>query len=260
MAFGYSSSILNFGQEKESSTSDFAGVPVGSRYQSIDGLRTFRYAFSQGAIGAGQVAMESAGTANHDMDLAIAAAAAIGDGSITVTLGGTLASLDQYKDGYIYINDGAGEGHTYHIQGHAAAAASGSLAVRLGDDTVREALTTAASLAGLYKNPYMHVELYDGSDIDGIVAGVAPAEIADNSYFWCQTWGPAAVLSGGVVPVIGKTVQTDIVGTPVDGAIEHTILIEGTPNTGNDQVALGVATLIAPVDTDYGMIFLTINP
>ena len=102
--------------------------------------------------------MQAAGIANHDMDL-VTAAAAQDATSITVTLGATAATLDQYKGGYIYVNDGPGEGQSFAIAGHPAADASATLALRLEDgDDVRVALTSA-SLCGLMANPYSSVEL-----------------------------------------------------------------------------------------------------
>ena len=67
----------NYGDEKATSTSEVFGIPLGTRMILPDG-RVFYYAFSQGAIGAGQLCMMVAGVANHDGDNAIAAAAAVG--------------------------------------------------------------------------------------------------------------------------------------------------------------------------------------
>lgn len=239
---------IGFGHEKVTSPTDDWGVPVGTRATTPDG-RVFRYSFSDGALGAGQVLASAAAVANHDMDLAIAANAAIGAKSIQVTLGATAAVVDLYKHGFIYINDGAGEGYLYHIQGHAAVASAGTLTAILGDDEVREALTTATSLAGLIKNLWQDVIPYDGASLVGTVAGVAPTEVADNEFFWAQTWGPAAVLASAVVPVLGQPVSPD--GSVV-GAVQVA--------SASTIPSIGIAIGIPAVAGDSQLVDLMIKP
>ena len=84
------------------------------------------------------------------MDLAITTAAA-GATSVTVTLGATAATEDQYKDGFLYINDGAtGEGHVYKIKSNAVGASGGTCVLTLDEeDGLVTALTNGTNLAGL---------------------------------------------------------------------------------------------------------------
>jgi len=243
----------DYGDEKQTSTAK--KHPLGTRIVLPDG-RVFRYASAGEALGAGKLCMQAIGVANHDMDLAVQAAAAIGASSIAVTLGATAAAVNLYADGYIYINDGPGEGHIYRIKSHAAVASGATLTAVLADgETVREALTTAESLAGLMVNPYTSVELYDADDVDGPPVGVAATEIASASYGWLQTWGYAAVLSGAGVVTLGKTAVPNLAA---DGGVKLMALTEAAPPTGADQPHIGIGTLIACVDTDYGVFFLTI--
>ena len=100
---------IPWGQEKETTTTR-REHPLGAVGMTPDG-RCFRWAFSGEAIGAGQLVMQKGAVANHDMDLATATAGSVGDTSITVTLGATAATLNQYEDGALYTNDGTGEGH-----------------------------------------------------------------------------------------------------------------------------------------------------
>ena len=67
-----------------------------------------------------------------------------GDTSITVTLGATAATKDQYADGYIYTNDNTttsdrGEGQIYRIASNPAADGSATLAVTLAANDPRKA-------------------------------------------------------------------------------------------------------------------------
>ena len=237
---------IPWGAEKATTTTK-REHPLGAVGMTPDG-RCFRWAFAGEAIGAGQLVMQKGAVANHDMDLATAAAAAVGATTITVTLGATAASEDQYEDGAIYINDGAGEGHLYAIRSHPAADASASLVVTL-HETVREALTTGTSLSGLIENDYKDVEIYDADDIDGPALGVAPAEVANDEYFWLQTSGRAAVLIQGTV-VNGDAVEAS---QTTDGAV---CLHDVSANT--DQAPLGTCAGIIAVTTDYGYINLQI--
>ena len=237
---------IPWGQEKETTTTR-REHPLGAVGMTPDG-RCFRWAFSGEAIGAGQVVMQKGAVPHHDMDLATVTARSVGDTTITVTLEATAATENQYEDGAIYINDGAGEGHLYAIRSNPAADASGSLTVTL-HEKVREALTTGTSLSGLIENDYKDVELWDYNDIDGPALGVAPTEIADDTYFWLQTSGRAAVLIQGTV-VLGDAVEAS---QTTDGAV---CLHDVSANT--DQAPLGTCAGIIAVTTDYGYINLQI--
>ena len=237
---------IPLGAEKATTTTK-REHPLGAVGMTPDG-RCFRWAFAGEAIGAGQLVMQKGAVANHDMDLATAAAAAVGATTITVTLGATAATEDQYEDGAIYINDGAGEGHLYAIRSHPAADASASLVVTL-HETVREALTTGTSLSGIIENDYKDVEIYDADDIAGPALGVAPAEVANDEYFWLQTSGRAAVLIQGTV-VNGDAVEAS---QTTDGAV---CLHDVSANT--DQAPLGTCAGIIAVTTDYGYVNLQI--
>ena len=142
---------IPWGQEKETTTTR-REHPLGAVGMTPDG-RCFRWAFSGEAIGAGQLVMQKGAVANHDMDLATATAGSVGDTSITVTLGATAATLNQYEDGALYTNDGTGEGHLYAIRSNPAADASASLVLTL-HDKIREATSTSDTLNGLIVNDY----------------------------------------------------------------------------------------------------------
>ena len=97
----------DFGSEKVTNTTKKRAL--GTILELPDG-REFKYALNGGsAISSGKLASSAAMIGNHDMDLTTAAAS-VGDTSITVTLGATAATKDQYADGYIYTNEGTGQG------------------------------------------------------------------------------------------------------------------------------------------------------
>ena len=250
MAFNYGSIFGEYGDEKVTGTTKLH--PYGTRLIIPDG-RIFKYGgmSSAAAIGAGQICQTAATTANHDMDLVMTAAASVGDKSFAITLGATAAAEDLYAEGYIGINDGAGEGHIYKIRQHDAIGSGGSGTINLVDgDTVAEA-TTTSSLAALHLSPYKNVIIYP-TTTTGYCVGVAAAEIAASSYGWFQTWGLAKVLCDvAFVPGNHIRVSDNTAGSaePLDR--------DGTHE--NDE-ELGVAALIAPVTTDYGFVQLKISP
>jgi hypothetical protein len=250
MAFNYGSIFGEYGDEKVSGTSKLH--PYGTRLILPDG-RIFKYGAmsSAAAIGAGQVCQTAAGVANHDMDLVVTAAAAVGAKAISLTLGATAATEDQYADGYIGINDGAGEGHVYKIRQHDAIGSGGSGTINLVDgDTISEALTTS-SLVALHKSPYKDVIIYP-TTTSGYCVGVASAEIAASSYGWFETWGLAKVLCD-VAFVPGNHIR---VSDNTAGSAEP---LDRDGSNENDE-EIGVAALIAPVTTDYGFVQLKISP
>ena len=127
MALTYGSIWGDYGDEKVTGTTKLH--PYGTRMVLPDG-RVFYYGQTDGAQTAGAICQSAVGVANHDMDLATNTASA-GDKSVTVTLGGTAATEDQYADGYLYVNDGTGEGHNYKIRQHDAIGSGGSGAINL---------------------------------------------------------------------------------------------------------------------------------
>ena len=247
MAFIYGRIGGNPGDEKATGTTQLH--PLGTSMVLPDG-RVYYYGFANGAITAGKICQNAVGIANHDMDLAVNTASA-GDKSLSVTVGGTAVTEDQYKDGLVYVNDGTGEGHAYMIRQHDAIDSSGSGTINLYDSDPIKVAFAAATIVGLFKNQYHDFIVYP-TTATGHAVGVTATDIADNAYGWLQTWGPAAVLCD-VAFVIGNHVRasdgTAGSGEPLD-----------RDGTNENEESIGVATLIAPVTTDYGMVDLRIRP
>ena len=258
MALTYGTIYGDYGDEKVSSTTEALGLDLGTRMILPDG-RVYRYAFSDGASGAGQGVQSSIALANADTDIAVSSAAAVGAKSITVTFGtspNTDVAKDYYANGYIFVNDVDGEGHVYKIRAtdaHVAADVSASPAVTINlmdGDSIKEALTTSSEV-GLVANPYAHVIPTPGGAQTARCVGYAPTEIADDSYFWVQTWGEAAVLADGTL-VIFRPVR---VSDGVAGAVE-----EYSSQTDAEEQEVGYATNFLAATTEYQFVFLTISP
>jgi len=225
---------------------------LGTRMTFDDG-RVFRYCEVGGSnIAAGAIVQAPAGIANHDMDLAIATAAA-GVTSLTVTLGGTAATENQYKDGYIYVNDGTGEGSIYKIKSNEAGDSSGTCVITLDEeDGTVTAVTNGNTLVGLSVNPYSNV-IISPTTVSNIAVGVAPRALTSDYYGWLQTWGPASVLCNAA-GTIGEAVRVG--GASTAGGFEDL----DRDGSGENEQEIGHQMLIASVATDYALIDLNIAP
>lgn len=215
--------------------------PIGSRAGLDDG-RVFYYARNAGtALVAGNATMAEVITDQFG-NQAVAAAAAAGVKEVTVTLGSTAVTENEYADGYLMINDEAGEGHTYRIAGHPAAAGAASCVLELLDGIV-VALTTSSEYC-LVKNPWADVLIAAAGSAHQVV-GVAAAAITANEYGWLQTWGPAAVLTEGA-NVIGDALHSGTAGALLSSALV-------------DDMAVGYQMYTGAAG-EYRPVFLTIAP
>lgn len=230
---------LSYGQEKAQGT--VRNHPLNTIGVMPDGRR-FRYCFSDGAVTAGKLLQTKAPVADDDMDVVVAAAAAIGAKSISVTTVSAILA-DEYKDGFLYVNDGAGEGQSFRLGSHLAAGAAATLVLNLAEDEeVKTALTTA-SLVGLKWNKAKDVIVFPAS-VTGVPVGFTPVDVSDNRYFWAQIEGDIAALIDGTV-VLGKGV---IPSAAVAGAVITQV------DAGGDDPVVGWVNNPIAVDTDYGHI------
>ena len=256
MALTYGTIYGDPGDEKVTGTTKLHAF--GTRMM-IGGDRVFKYGgiSSAAAVGAGKIVQAAVPHAGHDMDLVIPTAVAVGDKSITVTTTATDVIKDFYADGYVYINDGAGEGHTYKILGNAALDYSDSAALTLNfydGDTCAEAIDTSA-LAGVFQNPYSNQVVSTAGAHNartGVITGVCATEMTASYYGWFQTWGPAAVLISTSATIVGKHVRTS---DNVAGAVEPLI----RAGTNEDWEEIGIAGIEGAADQDYGIIDLRIS-
>lgn len=227
---------------------------LGTRMELPDG-RVFYYAFSSGTIGAGKLVMQSSVNTAQERGRVVAAAA-LGTRAIVVTNSGASLALDKLADGTIYVSDGAAEGHMYVIKGHPAAATTATFKITIDeeDGIADEALTTT-SRVGLRQNKWLDAKLFDSNSFTGIPLGVAPVEVVDDRYFWCQTWGSAAILMIAQTSIRGFKARVYATGT-VDGGVRMnktgTVML-----TDNRLPVVGVFENAATA-TGYASIFLTI--
>ena len=238
----------DFGAEKVTNTTKKRSL--GTILELPDG-REFKYVLNgSGAITSGNLTSSAAMIGNHDMDLTTAAAS-VGDTSITVTLGGTAATEDQYADGYIYTNDGTGEGQIYRIASNPAADSSATLAVTLASNDAVSVALDSTTESGLAVNPYSGI-VVSPTSVTNRTLGVTATDIAANAYGFVQTKGLASVLVSGTV-VAGEPLR--VAGATTAGAA----MALDRDGSGENEQEIGVVHNVVAVTTDYCLAFLNID-
>lgn len=208
--------------------------------------RKFRYVKADGTgLGAGKACVAPAAVANH-INLAVPAASAIGATQLSITVGATAVTADQYAEGFLQVNDATGEGYQYKIVGNTACDASGTTVVQL-EEPIRVALVASTSEVSLLANMYKAVG--HTTTEENVPVGVACCAIAANYYGWVQTGGQAIALISGT-PAVGSMLT-------LGAASGSLIAINATLDIDQPICAQMLAT--AGVDTEYKPVKLLID-
>ena len=174
------------------------------------------------AVTAGKCVTHAAKIAHH-FDLTPTAGVAAGETAISVETAGTDITLNQYANGYLYVNDAAGEGQLLRIKSNPAHdhSADPSIVITCYDD-LATAITTSSRITLL---------------------GVTVVDMAASAYGWFAVSGPQAVLTSGTLVVGNHAVPLGAAGA-VGPAAGDVIQVIGT-------------VMIVNVTTDYSLINLT---
>jgi hypothetical protein len=216
---------------------------LGTLMTTNDG-RVFAYALNAAvALAAGKLTQAAAPDSNAHNE-AIAAAAAIGVKTLSVTFGGAVVA-SAYKDGYMHVNDEAGEGHIYGVKDHAAGTSTVAVFLK---DPIRVALVASTSEITFTKHPQKEVIVLP-TTATSIPVGVPPIAVTASYYFWNQVKGPCALLTDGTI-VIGQHVR---LSDGVAGAVEPL----DRDGTAEDEACVGTV-LQVNANTEYSLIMLAI--
>lgn len=225
----------------ESSTLQYA--PLGSKAVSGDG-REFRYCKAGGtALVPGKLQQAGPEDTAHQ-NLAPTANGAIGDTSITVTLGASAVTANEYAEGWIIVTTSTGAGYQYQISSHPAADASATLKINL-TDPLQTTIASATSKIDMVLNPYSAV-IVNPTTATSNPIGAAVYAIPAGEYGWIQTKGVAPVLVDDQTVVVGTAI---VASNQAAGACE--------PATGV-QAPIGVA-VTGGATTQYAAINLNIS-
>jgi hypothetical protein len=221
------------------------------------GERVFYYASNEGsAITRGNLCATAAPVANH-VSVAWASGGAVGAYTVTVTLGATAATANQYRDGWLVAIDGTGSGQYRKIKSHPAAGSAATLELTLYDPI--ETAFVAADEITLVKNQHAAVRVTPGNAavaVAGVPAFTVPAGSTTTQYFWIQTGGPAMVLGDGSTFVAGECVTFAVAGTADAGQVTITT---GTTTTGQPLLGYIIDLGDASSDLDYRFVNLQIR-
>ena len=236
----------------EKQTSSTKGHPLGTKMVIRD--RTFRYVEAAGTeIGEGLLVSQKAAVTTQDDDLAIAATAAAGATSVSVTLGGSNnLEKNEYQDGYIFNNTAAGTAALmYRIKSHPYSAHSSNVTITLDEpDGLVNAWTAGTDVVGLIGSPWKDVVVAPTTVI-GMTVGLTCNTIPASYYGWVQTAGPAlALVDAAATTAVGSALMA---GTNHAGQMELL--------TYEDEAYRAVATLgsLAAVDNEYAFVQLCIE-
>ena len=227
---------------------------VGSRYDTSDGREVVLVQNGGTAIVPGKLYQSPVAIGANHQNLVVTAYTAptnTSGASVTVTLGGTAVTANQYATGYAVVVTGTGAGQYLKIASHLAqSSTTGSVVINL-EDTPVTALDTTSTIS-LVLNQYGSP---NGAAVStgGVVlashsslvqpVGVSFYAIAASSstvptYGFLQTKGIAACLIHGT-PAIGLDVGAS---ASVDGAVDAYAVATGS--------RVGTA-IITGVDTHY---------
>lgn len=216
---------------------------VGQRFESSDGREFVFVKVGASALTQGTLIQSSAIVAGHQ-GLATVAAEAVGSKTVTVTLGGTAATSNQYSGGFLVVQAGTGLGQTLRVASHPAQTNTGGNLVVTLEDAFTVALNTT-SVCSLLANPYQDV-IVNPISATGSVVGVAIYPLAAStstnySFGLLQTRGIVGVTSDALPATAGEGIAPS---TTTAGDI--TVSTATSSNIGRAIVA-GTSTDTKPV-------------
>lgn len=175
-----------------------AGQMLGDRVRGNGGKEFVRVLAGGSALVVGNVIQAPAISANFD-DLVIPTAQAIGATQVTVTLGGSAVTANQFQGGSVTFS--TGEERT--IVSHAAQSSTTGNVTLILDAPLAVALTT--SNTATMRNLYAGV-IQAPTTLTGAIVGVAVYAIPANTYGWVQAKGEVGILSDNSSGAVGSAI------------------------------------------------------
>jgi len=232
------------GQFQTSADTSLATL-VGSRWDLSDGREvTLVSTAAATTVAPGKLYQDPAIVPNHQ-NIAVAAYTAYSNNGnvpakVTVTLGATAATANQYAGGFVVVNDANGEGQTLRIASHPAADASATLAITL-EDGPNTALTTSSEVCLLPAHGANII--IQPTTVTGAQVGIGLCPIAPSSYGFLVSKGITSALAGGA---IGAGLGISV------GSVEGSVSVAAATTA-----RLGYAAQ-AGVDTEYRAVFVNL--
>lgn len=190
-------------QDIYTTSTDGTGLWLGQHGLLQDGRQFVFQLNSSAAIQpAGQLAATIAATANH-LNRTLTVAAPVGATKITIPLGATAATANQYQYGYIVVVDGTGKGQQFVVKSNPAVTLSTSGIFTLDNKTPVIVALDTTSVVSLYPNPWLNTATSTATTSQSIT-GVPVISVPVSTYFWGQVTGYCSVLSDGAITKGGE--------------------------------------------------------
>ncbi len=213
------------------STDTSLATLTGSRWDMSDGRQVVLVQNGATALAPGILVQSPVAVGANHSNLTVTAFAAASAGNlatVSITLGGTLVTANQYQGGFVNVRGGTGPGQLIKIASHLAGTSAATVVFNL-EDNPSVALDTT-SKCDLVLNPYGSANGTNTStngvilQVHGTlvpVVGVSIYQIAAGTatvaeYGFLQTKGPASILMHST-PAIGLDVGAS---ASVDGAVD----------------------------------------
>ena len=217
--------------------------PLGSKL--IYGNNTYRYVGIGGtAVTAGKLLQQPAVVSDH-ANMSATAAVAAGETAISVETGGTDITLNQYANGYLWVNDVAGEGQMLRVKSNPAHDHSADPSIVITCyDALATALTTNSQLT-LLADPSNDLIVAPAAET-GALMGATVIDMTADYYGWAVISGPAALLTVGTLVVGNAAVRS---GGTAGGV---------APATDNVLMEVGDVMAVS-ANTEYSLININLS-
>ena len=224
----------------ESSTQLF---PLGAQLHY--GNNIYRYGqMGSGAVTAGKLVQHAAIDSNH-ANMTATAAVSAGETAISVETGGNDMTLNEYANGYLWVNDVNGEGQTMRVKSNPAHDHSADPSVVITTyDALATALTTSSQLSIIH-DPYTGLIVAPATET-GCVMGATVIDMTADYYGWFTVSGPQALLTVGTVVVGNIAVRS---GGTAGGV---------APATDNVLTEIGEVMAVS-ANTEYSLVWMNIQ-
>lgn len=219
--------------------------PLGTAGYMADG-RKFRFGLASATqIATAKLCQQTLNDAAFD-ELVVPTARAVGATTITLTTGAVAVAQDYLQDGWINVEDDAGEGYLYSVASNAAAATTSALTITL-NEPLQVAWTTSTTV-GIFGSPYGAVIIHPSPAL-AMLVGVTPRVIPASQYGWFQVAGPASVTTEGTVIINERVIDS----ASADGAVAPT-----ASTAAGEENYVGVVMEVAAT-TEQSIIWLQIS-
>lgn len=203
---------------------------VGTRWSLSDGREVILVSTSSTTIAtAGQLYQDPAVISGHQSMTVTAVQAYSNNGNtpatVTVTLGASALTVNQYQGGYLLVNSSTGIGQTLRVASNPAALSSATGVVITLEDGPNTALTTSSTVCLL--PPHGANVIQFPTTASNVPVGVAMYPIPVSTYGFLMCQGIVAAISDATAPAAGVSVGSSVVTA-------------GTIGTGGTSVGVSV--------------------